>query len=350
VCPEVNPLFSLPPEKVAQTIMNSPSRSCLWCAWAGLAWSGLLLITSCRERESVAPFPANVVAMVGTQAIPAETFQAELARRFRSSASGLAGPKEKEVLLQEMISQEVTYQRALAAGYDRDPQIAANLKRMIVAKFQEDQLAKLGPAQPTAGDIADYYAHHQAHFGTPERIRGALIELRVARSATPEKRAELAGQAAAIRAEALTNASPDHTFGLVAQRHSEHQASRYRGGDVGWLSAGVTNTEWPSAVREALFALAQPGDVSPVIETPTAFYLAKLVERQAAKVRPLDEVKEGVAYLVRQQEEHQRQQELQARLNQGFDIRINQALLESIASPQTNPKPPGWPGGPSSSP
>jgi parvulin-like peptidyl-prolyl isomerase len=284
--------------------------------------------------------------MVGTQAITAEAFQFELTRRAQSAPGRFADPAAKQAVLEELIRFEALHQKALAAGYDRDPQIAASLKRMIVSKYQEDQLAKLGAPKVTPEEIAEFYQKNPERFGTPAKVRAALIELKVPRTATPEKRAEAAARAAAALAEARTNAAPEATFGLVAQKYSEHQASRYRGGDIGWLTVGVTNSEWPPVVVEALFKLSQPGETSPVIETPAAFYLVKLVERQPAKLRPLAEVQDGVAYLVARQKEQQRQEELHAMLKQGLNIQINQALLDSISVPRQDTRPPGVPGGP----
>lgn len=317
-------------------------------ARSALAIGIAVLAAGCRERESPPPpaFPTNAVAVVDGQAIPGETFQAELVRRAQAAPGNFNATAEKQAVLEELIRFEVLHQKALAAGYDQDPQITANLKRMIVAKFQQDQLAKAEVPPVTPDELAAFYQNNAARFGTPERVRAALIELKAPRTASAAKRAEIAARSEAVRAEAQTNAASDHTFGLVAQRHSEHQPSRYRGGDVGWLTVGATNTEWPPAVMAALDALAQPGDTSPVIETPTAFYLVRLVERQPATMRPLEEVKDGVAYLVARQKEQERQEALHAALRKGMNIRINQALLESITVPRPETRPPGVPGGP----
>lgn len=327
-----------------------PSRSCL-----GLV--GVLLICTlaclgCREQVSapLPPVPTNAVALVGTQAISAETFQLEWARRAQSAAGLFPTPAAKQALLEELIGFEALRQKAVAAGYDRDPEIAASLARLIVVKYQADQFAKLGAPKVAAGEIAEFYRNHPERFGAPEQVRAAVIEMAVPRAAAPEKRAEAAARAAAVWSEARTNASPDGTFGLLAQRHSAHQPSRYRGGDIGWWTRGTTNSEWPPAVMAALFSLAQPGELAPVIATPAGFYLVKLVEREPARVRPLAEVQDGVAYLVARRKEQERQEELRASAKQGLAIRINQALLESIAAPSAEAKPPGGPGQPISSP
>lgn len=300
-------------------------------------------LPACSKPAALKPLSADAVAEVGGQVITRVAFQEELTRRGRLSADQCADPKVRQAVLEELICVEALHQKALAAGYDRDPEIAASRKRMIVAKYQADQLARLGQTNISAAAITNYYRNHPERFGTPERVRAALIEIKVARTALPEKRAELAKQAEAGRAEAVAAAAADGTFGWLAQQHSEAQASRYRGGDIGWFDLGQTNTEWPGAVMTALFQLTHPGEISPVIETPAAFYLVKVIEMQPARIRALAEVREGIAYLLAREQERQQQETLHAAAKQGLPIRINPALLYTIPAP-TKPTPPAFPG------
>ncbi len=301
-------------------------------------------LSGCARADRSETMPANAVAVVEGQAITAEAFQAELARRAQTAPGRYADPREKQALLEEMIRLEVLYQKALAAGYDKHPQIAAGIKRMITAKYEEDRLTQLGQPKPSPEEIVDYYRNHPRQFGTPAKVRVALIEFKAARTATAEKRAEIGRKAQAVLAEAKAAPATDGTFGLLAQTYSEDQASRYRGGDIGWLTAGDTNAPWDRAVLVAISYLTQSGDFAPVIETPTAFYLVKLVERRPASLRPLAEVKDGIAYLVARQKQEQREQALYQSFKQGLKIRTNYALLESIRPPASESRPPGGPG------
>jgi len=220
----------------------------------------------------------------------------------------------------------------------------ASLKRTMVARYQEDQAARLGAPTVTAAEITGYYQLHLDHFGTPARVRAALIEIKVSRTATSEHRTRISQRAEAVLAEAKTNVFPDHTFGLLAQRHSEHQPSRYRGGDIGWLTVGDTNSGWAPALLGAIFKLSQPGEFSPVIETPGAFYVVKLIESQPAEVRPLEEVKAGIEYSLLREKAQQQQEQLYAAFRQGVPVWTNLALLESVPAPAPEPLPPRVPG------
>jgi len=328
--------------------LNQLVKSPLWspAALLSLTFGAGLMLSGCGRAPKSDALPPNAVAVVGNQVITLEAFQEELARRARLAPGRYADPKEREALLEEMIQSEVLYQKAIAAGYDKDAQIAADLKRMITTKYQEDQLAKLGQPKVSAQEVAAFYESHPERFGTPAKVHVALIKLKVARTATVEKRAEVARRAEALLAEAKAAKVPDGTFGLLAQNHSEDQASRYRGGDIGWLTAGETNTGWPPPVLTAISNLKEPGDLAPVVETPTAFFLIKFIERHPATMRPLPDVKTGIEYLLARDKERQQQQALYAELKQELKVKSNEALLNSIKVPTQGSEPPGLPGTP----
>src|SRR5690606_18687874 len=85
----------------------------------------------------------------------------------------------------------------------------------------------------------------------------------------------------------------DQLFQSLAVQHSADRASRYRGGDIGFLQRGETS-RWPNTVISAAFALAEGGDLSAPVETENAVYLIKLVHRRDALVEPLASVRDDI--------------------------------------------------------
>lgn len=306
----------------------------------------LCLLTGCDQNRSTNSLPPDAVATVNAKSIPRDAFERELSRRLQTRASKpMNMAQEKSALLEEMINFEAVYQKAVAAGYDKDPQIIASLRRMVVARYEEDRASLRTLPKVTPEEITEFYQRHPERFGQPERIRAALIELKVSRLAPPEKRAEVQKKMERLRAEAKTSSPADGSFGLLAQTNSEDQASRYRGGDVGWIVAGNTNSPWHPSILSGVSQLKQPGEISPVIETPTGFYLVKLIERQSATMRPLKEVREGIKYLIIREKERNQQETAYVALRQGLTIRTNHALMDAIPLPASNisPAPPSSP-------
>lgn len=313
------------------------------------AMASCCLVTACNRSPSTqpaqdSPLGPDVLARVEGHAIRVADFEAELARRAR--ASEMARAETREAVLRQMVILEATYLRAKEAGFDQRPEIVRQIKNFIADRFLEQQL-KAEPESPAVTD-AEVEAHYRLHadrFAVPERARFAVIQFSVSPKATPEKRAEALQRAEAVLAEVRVLYNSERTFGALAQRYSEDQATRYLGGDAGWLSRGEQG-RWDKAVTEAAFALTKPGEVSPVIQAANAFWLVKLIEKQGAGRRPLEEVAEGIRYQLSLAKRHRQQDELHEAMTAGLKIEINRALLETISIPASRPHttPPPLPG------
>jgi hypothetical protein len=302
------------------------------------------LLPACNRRPSATPPDntpgADVIATVGGQAILLADYQAEVERRaHRFSRAGA-----KEELLEELVKSEAVYLRAKQAGFDQRPDIARQIKQLIVHRFIEEQ--KKSEAMPASdSEVADYYRAHAARFTTPARVRFAVIEFGHSPKATEARRDEVRQRAAAVLAEAELSGASASAFGSLAQRHSEDQATRYGGGDAGWISRNESS-RWPSAVIEAAFALGKQGELAPVITAANGCYLVKLLERKDAGHKPLAEVAEAIRYELAIKARHRAQDEFYNAAKADLAIEINHTLLDSLPAPSSPPisAPPALPG------
>lgn len=288
-----------------------------------------------------------MLASVDGHPIQLSDFKAELERRSRGPGDAYLRPERREALLKEMIDSEALYLRAKAAGFDQKPEIARQIKQLIANNYLETQLSnRTETGLVTEAEVGAYYESHSARFATPEQVRFAVIEFRFSPKAADERKVEAIRKANQVLAEARALPGSERGFGLLAQRYSDDQATRYAHGDAGWVSRNGSS-RWLPDVTGAAFALKQRGDLSPVITVSNGCYLVKLIERKDAGRRPLEGVKEAIRYELAQEKRQRSQQELFDSLKAGLKIEINQPLLESIASPavQTEAKPPRTPAG-----
>jgi len=309
------------------------------------------LMTSCNRspspgRQGGTPFTQDVLARVEGQTIRLADFQAELERRARGRSGSFERADEREALLQEMVNFESVYLRAKEAGFDQKPEIERQIKAFIVDRFMEEKF-KNRPETPAVSDteVERYYREQAARFGIPEKVRFAIILIGFSPKATDEKKAEALRKAESVLAEAGTLGDSERTFGVLAQRHSEDQATRYLGGDAGWLARGEPS-RWDNAVVDAAFALSSAGDLGPVVKTASGCYLVKLIENRTAGYRPLKEVAEAIRYQLAVGKRDRQQQEFQEAMTAGLKIEINRPLLETMPLPSSprQATPPALPG------
>jgi peptidyl-prolyl cis-trans isomerase C len=290
--------------------------------------------------------PAKLLASVGDQAITTAAFQAAISRR----PGRLSSPPNKEALLKKMVRFEMLYAAARQAGYEKDPAIIEKVRRLIANIYRKNVLEpRLAELQVTEGELESYYNDHRAEFTSSTMVRAAVIQITIPARSSEEKKSRLADRAAAARTAALQLDLATRSFGPVAVQYSDHQPTRYRGGDTGWLKAGKNDRRWPETVNRSVFSQAEPGTVSPVITTPGGYYIVKLMETQKSAPRTLTAVKEQIRHRLFLQKREQVESEFYEELKGRIPVMVDRSVLESIKpaagdSAMNAKQPPGLPG------
>ena len=241
-----------------------------WMACTALA--GLIVFSvSCRQQSAL---PPEAVATVGDAVITVDALQQALARRGWHNPTA----EQKAAVLEDLIRFEALHAQARKTGYLQQPEVQNAIKHLVAARYRE-KLATNQSALPetAAAGLPTYYQAHPDAFRVPEQLQVALVFLPLSSKAVPEKRREAEQRAHELRHLAETECASLAHFGPVAQTHSAHQASRYRGGELGGLTREQAAGSFSPEVVEAMFALLQPSELSPVVSASDGFYLLKLV-------------------------------------------------------------------------
>jgi len=312
---------------------------------AGLVITCLCLVAATHPARSEPP-STEPLAFVDDRPITVAAFQTQMARR----PARITTPEQRTALLEEMVRFELLYAAALRAGYDKDPEILASLKRLMANKYCEDVLEpRFEKVAVSDNEVEKYYRNYQADFVSPKMVRAAIIQISVPAHASEQKKAQLLKRAEAVRAEAVKLEPATASFGPVAVKYSDHQPTRYRGGDAGWLQQDKGDPRWPEEVMEAVFSLKKTGKVSPVITTSKGYYLAKLMEKRESAPRPYAAVKERIRHQLLAQRKAEVEREFYEELRDKIPVRVDRARLEGMETPKDGSdkeakQPPGLPG------
>lgn len=316
-----------------------------------VVWSLFLVAPLASEGAPAADAGPTVLARAGDVTIDVEEFRAEMARRGGHVPGAYATVEQRRALLDEMIQSRALALAAIAAGYDRDPEFRAAVERMLGTRYLREHLdEQLSNVSVSEDEIAAFYESHRDEYLTPARARAAWVLIRVPRKATPEAVEKARERAEAAREEALALPGTERNLGDVARRLSEDAATRYTGGEIGWIyeSQGESYRLGPEFVHE-VFALSGPGSLSPVLRHELGFYFLKLVEREGAAPAPLEKMAPGIRSRLLKQKQEATRAAFFARLLGGTQIAIDESALAAIQplAPAEKPErePPPLPGG-----
>lgn len=250
------------------------------------------LLSACRKDAAQPESAGDVLARVGTATIHVDDFQAEVVRR-RESNRPVPG---KEELLAEMVAFEALRQRAENDALATDPQVQRKMAKVLISEWKERRvLPELDAVQVTDEEVRAEYERRIADYTRPAQVRLAALHLQGDRRMSDARREALRARMAEARRRAIEQPAPGgrgaaaQGFGAVAIEFSDDQASRYRGGDIGWMAEGATASRWPRGVLETGFAL-EKGQVSDVIERDGDLYLVMKSDCRERVVTPFEKV------------------------------------------------------------
>jgi hypothetical protein len=237
---------------------------------------------SCGRREQ-AP-EDDVLAIVGEHRIRMADLEQELERRRAANR-----PVESaEALLADMVRYEALAQRARQLGIDRDPELQRSVDNLLIGMLRERELTpQIEAIEVTDDEVTAAYRQDPGSFAIPGRLHLAVIKVDCPPTSSEAKR--VACRARIEKALRLAR-DPEAGFAAAAAECSDDQASRYRGGDIGWVDPAMGHARIPSDVIAAGAAMPSDGAISGVIEAGDGFFLVKRIAAREPATAPLETV------------------------------------------------------------
>ena len=167
--------------------------------------------------------------------------------------------------------------------------------------------------QITRQELQSYYDQHRDQYRLPEQVKVSHILIKTplpgADGKVDEKGvAEAQGRAADLLKQLKAGAN----FEDLAKKYSQDAGSAKQGGSLGWIGRGRTVPEF----EKAAFSLPK-GQLSDLVKSSYGFHIIRVDDKQEAHMKTLDEVKDQIEPILKQQKAQQlAQQEADAVLNQ----------------------------------
>jgi peptidyl-prolyl cis-trans isomerase D len=187
----------------------------------------------------------------------------------------------------------------LKAFYERNKATYNN----SIPEKRKVQYVVLDTAKAEAGvsvsgeDLQAYYDQHREEYRVPEQVNVSHILIKTPLPGPDGKVDPKGAEEARKKAEdVLKQLKAGGNFADLAKKYSEDPGSGKNGGSLGWIGKGRTVPEF----EQTAFSLAK-GATSGLVQSSYGFHIIRLEDKQAAHVKPLDEVKDQIEGVIRQQ-------------------------------------------------
>jgi peptidyl-prolyl cis-trans isomerase D len=169
-------------------------------------------------------------------------------------------------------------------------------KRKIEYAFL-DRSKVLAQAQVTPEEVQAYYNQHRDEYRVPEEVKVSHILIKTPAAGADGKVDEKGVAEARKKAEdILKQLKGGAKLEDLAKKYSDDPGSAKQGGSLGWIGRGRTVPEF----EKAAFSQGK-GQTSDLVKSSYGFHIIRTEDKHEAHLKTLDEVRDQIEPLIRQQ-------------------------------------------------
>ncbi len=257
----------------------------------------------------------KVVAEFGKEKITLEELDdmiKNLPQQYQQVASS-----RKEMFLESVINQKLLYAEALNQNIDKDAGVKKEIdeaaKQITIGGLLKKEIEQ--KVQVSDEDAKNHYEANKEQLKEPEKFRARHILVDTEAEAN----------------DILARLKAGEDFAALAKEKSKDK-SKEQGGDLGFFSRGQLVPEF----EQAAFGL-EVGQTSGAVKTQFGYHIIKLEEKQPAKERSFEEVKDSIKQMLLSSKQKERFETLLKDLRAKNNVVIRKELLQPpVPAPQAS--------------
>ena len=277
---------SVTPEEQAERI-----RQILPTAWSGGVWQKDLYATEVQTRTgmSVQQFEKALRDEMLTNKFR-EMVTSGISVSFEEVQQEFQRRNEKVKIEYALIKPSVLAPTIKPTDAELNAFFQKNIGKYQVPEKRSASYALLDMAklkaetQPTDAELRAYYNQHIDDYKVQNRVHAEHILFKTV-GKTDAEVAEIKKKAEDVLAQAKKGAN----FEDLAKKNSEDDASKAKGGDLGWIVEGQTVPEF----QKAAFSLPK-GSISDLVKTEYGFHIIKVIDHEQAHTKTYEEVRNEI--------------------------------------------------------
>ena len=281
----------------------------------------VLICQSCQDSEKKEHANAQEkgpkdapLFQIGSITIKNSDLDYYLDERFKSRQK----ESVRESAINDLIKKAQFAQDALDMGLADDPAVKSEYIRLLGSRLREKVLFPRIKSTPEISEekLRKIYESEKKLYLSQETRKVAVLWLNSGsdqeRIRYYVKRLEEARRFAQETDDIAKN--PEKGFSVLGPDYSEHSASRFRGGLLGWINNSSTTDPWLNTVSEIAFALKEKGQISEVISHKEGVFLVRLIDLKSGTSRTFQSLKASL--------KNKEQQRIKKRIQSDFEEEI----------------------------
>ncbi len=290
-------------------------------AWKRVTAFSILLL------PAVLPAADDVIARVGETEIKAAQVKPFLANISEQDRETIAkNPAALSQAVRTLILQQMLFKEALAAGWDKTPEVAEQIERLrqgAIAESYLQSISKVPDGFPSDEEVKTVYEARKSELKVPKQIQLAQIYV-----AIPKEADKAAQDKAKARIDEIAKAAKSGDFAAVARDKSDERESASRGGEVGWLAEAQIQPD----IRTKVSGLAK-GSVTDPIRLGDGWYVVKVIDTKEPHTATLEEVKDQLVRLLRTDRARANRDAYLSKLQQQNPVALDEIGLSKLLQP-----------------
>jgi len=241
-----------------------------------------------------------------------------------------------EQYVDRMIERQLFAMEAIERGILEKPRVLDTVLSTLAQELSREVMTeRVNVAEVTDDEAKTYYDEHQSYYNKEEAVRVSHIYFQAnndkaaAKSEAEKAHTELA--AAAKRKER-------GAFRDAAQKYSDDEATKSRGGDLMYLTETRLRERYGDAVSKTIWNLPKLKAMTPVVEGRDGYHIFRLTGRRQALKQGFDTVKERIRHRIFRDRRRKARESYFDELKTKYAVAINKEAFGEVKVAKPAPK------------
>tara|TARA_Y100001934_G_C12341267_1_gene770355 strand:+ start:715 stop:1806 length:1092 start_codon:yes stop_codon:yes gene_type:complete len=241
-----------------------------------------------------------------------------------------------EQYVDRMIERQLFAMEAIERGVLDKPRVLDTVLSTLAQELSREVMTeRVNVAEVTDEEAKTYYDEHQSYYNKDEAVRVSHIYFQANNDkAAAKAEAEKAHEELAAAAKRKERGA----FRDAAQKYSDDEATKSRGGDLMYLTETRLRERYGDGIAKSIWNLPKLKAMTPVVEGRDGFHIFRLTGRRQALHQSFDTVKERIRHRIFRDRRRKARESYFEELKTKYAVSVNKEAFAEVKVAKPAPK------------